>query len=148
MKINWGTGLVIGMVLFISFILYFVIRISTDHDTNHDLVTEGYYQKEMELQENIYAEQNTARMTEKITGKATPDGYILTFPETYEPSKIKGKIMLYRPSNKVLDFEFPLELTSSEAVIPAAQLPAGRWNITMDWSYEGENYKFKKQIVY
>ena len=51
MKINWGTGLVIGMVLFISFILFFVYRMTTDNDLEHDLVTEGYYQKEMELQD-------------------------------------------------------------------------------------------------
>ncbi|MGB5982296.1 MAG: FixH family protein [Nonlabens sp.] len=148
MKINWGTGLVIGMALFIAFILYFVIRISTDHDQNHDLVTEGYYQKEMELQEDIYAEQNTAGMTEKITGRSTPKGYVLTFPEAFEPAKIKGKVAMYRPSNKVLDFEIPLEMSTSRLIIPASQLPQGRWNITMDWSYEGKKYKFKKQIVY
>ena len=43
MKINWGTGIVIGMTLFISFILYLVFNMLTDEKFDHDLVTEEYY---------------------------------------------------------------------------------------------------------
>ncbi len=39
MKINWGWGLAIGMVLFVAFIMYFVIKISTDKKYDYDLVT-------------------------------------------------------------------------------------------------------------
>ena len=47
MKINWGTGIVLAFIGFIGFILYFVIRMSTDDSANHDLVTEEYYKKEL-----------------------------------------------------------------------------------------------------
>ena len=47
MKINWGTGLAIVMGLFITFILYFVIRISTEDKYDYDLVSEEYYKKEV-----------------------------------------------------------------------------------------------------
>ncbi|MDT0678828.1 cytochrome C oxidase Cbb3, partial [Zunongwangia sp. F117] len=36
MKINWGTGLVIGMVAFISFIMYFVVTMMTSNEYDHD----------------------------------------------------------------------------------------------------------------
>ncbi len=84
MKINWGTGLVIGMALFMGFILFFVYRISTENSLNHDLVTEGYYQKEQELQDDIYAQQNTADMAVQIKGIKNEMGYMLQFPEGYE----------------------------------------------------------------
>lgn len=45
MKINWGTGIVLAFIGFITFILYFVFRMSTDDSANHDLVTEEYYKK-------------------------------------------------------------------------------------------------------
>ena len=50
MKINWGTGIVLAFIGFIGFILYFVIRMSTDDSANHDLVTEEYYKKELSYQ--------------------------------------------------------------------------------------------------
>ncbi|QIE59720.1 FixH family protein [Rasiella rasia] len=148
MKINWGTGLVIGMALFIGFILFFVFRISTDKDLNHDLVTEGYYQKEMELQEDIYAQQNTAAMEKQIAGKKTEAGYMLQFPAMYNPEKIEGKVFLYRPSNQRLDFEIPLKLNDPNLLIPDDRLVAGRWNITIDWEYEGKSFRYKKEITY
>ncbi len=148
MKINWGMGLVIVMTLFIGFISFFVYRMTTDHNLEHDLVTEGYYQKEMELQGNIYAQQNTAAMEKQITGIKNKMGYLLQFPEGFNPHKIKGIVSLYRPSNKKLDFEIPLELTDSNLLIPGSRLLEGRWNITIDWEYEGKKYRFKKQITY
>ena len=148
MKINWGTGLVIGMALFMGFILYFVYQISTDNNLNHDLVTEGYYQKELELQDNIYAQQNTAAMEKQITGVKNDMGYVLQFPEGYDPAEIKGKVFLYRPSNKQLDFELPLKLSNPNLLIPDNRLVDGRWNITIDWEYEGKSFRFKKQITY
>lgn len=148
MKINWGTGLVIGMALFIGFILFLVYRMTTDNTLEHDLVTKGYYQKEMELQDNIYAQQNTAAMEKQITGIKNDMGYLLQFPEGFEPQKIKGKVFLYRPSNKQLDFELPLELTDPNLLIPDNRLLDGRWNITIDWEYEEKKYRFKKEITY
>ena len=114
----------------------------------HDLVTKGYYQKEMELQDNIYAQQNTAAMEKQITGIKNDMGYLLQFPEGFEPQKIKGKVFLYRPSNKQLDFELPLELTDPNLLIPDNRLLDGRWNITIDWEYEEKKYRFKKEITY
>ena len=49
-KINWGTGIVIAFVLFISFILYFVIKTSTDTTYEYDLVAKDYYKDELEYQ--------------------------------------------------------------------------------------------------
>ncbi len=136
------------MALFIMFILFLVYRMTTENNLNHDLVTENYYQKEMELQDDIYAQQNTAAMKQKITGLKTDLGYLLQFPESYAPEKITGKVFLYRPSNKQLDFELPLELTDPNLLIPDNRLLDGRWNITIDWEYEGKKYRYKKEITY
>lgn len=147
-SINWGGGLVISMVLFMGFILTLVYIMSTDKKYSYDLVTEKYYQKEMELQDNIYAQQNNADMKQKITGLKTDLGYLLQFPDGYDPQKITGKVSLYRPSDKRLDFDYPLEMTDPNVLIPIDQLVEGRWNITMDWQYEGKKYKFQKEITY
>jgi len=148
MKLNWGIGLVVAMAGFMAFILYFVIVMSTDTKYSHDLVTEEYYAKEMVYQEEIDAEINTNNLTEKIISRNTDLGWEIIFPESLEPKKIIGKVFLYRPSNQKLDFELPLGLSTPNLLIPDKNLIGGRWNITIEWTYEGKPFIYKKEIVY
>lgn len=148
MKINWGTGLAIGMVLFIGFILYFVIKISTDKKYDYDLVTEEYYAREMVYQNEIDAEENGNSLKINISGEKVAEGWLLKFPEEMDYSKITGTVFMYRPSNKKLDFELPLQLSSANLLIPNERLVGGRWNTIVQWNYEGEDYLFKEEIVY
>lgn len=148
MKWNWGTGIVIGIISFMSFILYFVIKMSTDNKFHHDLVTEEYYAKEMAYQTEIDAETNTFNLKEEIQGKRTNEGWLLSFPKELNPTKIQGKVFLYRPSNQKLDFSLPITMSGNNLLIPEKFLVDGRWNITIDWNYENTNYLYKKAITY
>lgn len=148
MKWNWGTGLVLAMAGFIAFILYFVITMSTNTKYSHDLVTNEYYAKEMVYQEEIDAETNTNNLAEKIISKKADNGWEITFPKSLDPTKIMGKVFLYRPSNKKLDFEMPITISSSNLLIPENNLIGGRWNIILEWSYEGKPFMYKEEIVY
>ncbi|WP_010520770.1 FixH family protein [Aquimarina agarivorans] len=148
MKFNWGTGIVIGIALFMSFILFFVIKMSTNKQYSHDLVTEEYYAKEMAYQTEIDAETNTNNLVESIKGKRVSEGWLINFPSSVNTKKIKGKVFLYRPSNKKLDFDLPIVFSGSNLLIPENNLIDGRWNITIDWTYEGKPYLYKKEIMY
>ncbi|MDX1271341.1 FixH family protein [Bizionia paragorgiae] len=148
MKWNWGTGLVVAMALFMGFILYLVITMSTDSKFDYDLVTEEYYAKEVVYQKEIDAETNTNSLKEKIVFESSEDGLKLIFPETFEASKMKGNVYLYRPSNQVLDFNVPLELEGSVLLVNHKNLIDGRWNIIIDWEYEGTPYMYKKSFTY
>lgn len=148
MKFNWGTGLAIWLVLFIGFIMYFVIRISTEKKYDYDLVTEEYYQKEMVFQKEMDDEANSNSLDGSISGEKSAEGWMLTFPKNIDYSKITGTVFLYRPSNKKLDFILPLELSDPTVLIPDARLIPGRWNTIVRWNYEGEDYLYKKEIVY
>lgn len=148
MKINWGTGLVIGMVIFIAFILFLVITMTTDDTYNHDLVTEEYYKKEMAYQEEIDAEENLKLLPSALKTMRVPEGWQINFPEELDPSKINGTMFLYRPSSKQLDFDFPIVLSGLNLLIPDKRLLDGRWNIIIDWEYEGINYLYKESIFY
>ncbi len=148
MKINWGTGIVIAIVAFMSFILVMVIMMSTNKKFNHDLVTPNYYQKELAYQEEIDAEKNANAMTSRIKAEHTPEGIVLTFPEEMHNTNIEGNVFLYRPSNKKLDFSLPLVLSNAQMLIPENRLLDGRWNITVSWKQNGKKYMFKDQIFY
>lgn len=145
---NWGTGLAIVLVLFIGFIMFFVIKISTEKKYDYDLVTEEYYKKEMVYQKEIDDEQNSNNLSGSISGEKTEAGWMLTFPENLDYSKITGTVRLYRPSDKKLDFQLPLQLSAKNILIPDNRLVSGRWNTIVQWRYEGEDYLYKNEIVY
>lgn len=148
MKINWGTGIVIAFVAFIAFIMYFVINMSTNEKYHHDLVTEEYYKEELLHQNEIDKENNAKALNQNISWNKTKEGILISFPENLEYSKIKGKVFLYRPSNKKLDSEISISLSNNQMLIPKTQLLDGRWNIKIDWEYDGKSYLFKESIVY
>ena len=148
MKINWGTGIVIGILLFMGFIMFFVIKMSTSNEFDYDLVTEEYYEKELAYQQEIDAEKNLEKLSEAIQGRKTEEGWLLTFPKEMTPNNVTGTLFLYRPSNQKLDFELPLTLSNSQLLIPDSQMVDGRWNITIQWNKNGIPYLYKKSITY
>jgi nitrogen fixation protein FixH len=148
MKINWGTGIAIAIGLFMAFILVLVVKMTTDKDYNHDLVVEEYYKKELAFQDEIDAQKNASLLSEKIKGSKVAGGWLLAFPKELESKKIRGTVFLYRPSNKQLDFDFPIELSGLNLLIPDESLLDGRWNITVDWEYNGRSYLYKESINY
>ena len=148
MKINWGVGIVIAFVLFIAFIMYFVIRMNVDDKFDHDLVTDEYYQEELKYQESIDKETNARALTTNVSWSKTDDGLLITFPTNLDYKRIKGKVFLYRPSNKQLDMEVPISLSNHYLLIPDDSLLDGRWNIYIDWEYNNTSYLFKEEIIY
>lgn len=148
MKLNWGTAIVLAFAAFISFILYFVIRMSTDDRVNHDLVTEDYYRQELSYQQEIDAENIAQKNSMQLLISKTNDGLALQFPNQIDHHKIKGTVSLYRPSNKQLDFDFDLSLSDAHLLIPDKRLLDGRWDIKIAWQYNKEEYLHKQSITY
>ncbi|WP_106793393.1 FixH family protein [Aquimarina sp. Aq78] len=148
MKINWGTAIVLVFIGFISFILYFVVKMNINSDYEHDLVTEDYYKQELAFQNEINAEKNSKTLLKDVIVKKTAEGLAISFPEDKNYNDISGTISFYRPSNKKLDFEIPISLSTSELIIEDKNLLEGRWNITIDWKYGNTSYLFKKSFTY
>lgn len=148
MKINWGTGIVISFVVFIGFIMFLIMMMMTDNNLDHELVTKDYYKKELVYQEEIDAEKNAKLLSENIAITKTSEGLLVVFPKKMTYSKIEGTISFYRPSNKNLDFDLPIVLSSEKLPIPDNSLLEGRWNVQVKWNYEGISYLFKDKITY
>ncbi len=147
MKLHWGKGIVLGFVAFIAFILYFVITMSTNKEYAHDLVTDDYYKKELGYQQEIDAQQNAKTKGQNLAVTRVKEGLIISFPRDADIEEIKGNVFLYRPSNKLLDFNVPIVLSSTNMLIPNARLLDGRWNITVNWQYKAESYQHNERIM-
>lgn len=145
-KIGWGTSIVIAIALFMSFILYFVIKVQSDSKYDNDLVVEEYYKKDALYGEDYIKMQNAADLVEKPMVIQTKDSVEVKFPSSMNLQEIKGTVSFYRPSNKKLDFQVPISLSKPSLLIPKLNLVGGRWDIFIDWEYQSKSYKMKETI--
>lgn len=146
LKINWGTGIALAIMSFMTFILYLVITMTSDKNFNHDLVTEEYYKQELSFQNKLDREANSRNLVNNIITEEVEDGLLIKFPEELNYASIKGNIFLYRPSDKEKDFTIPIELKAHQVLIPGRYFENGRWNVEIDWTYEAESYFYKKEF--
>jgi hypothetical protein len=147
MKINWGTGIVIAFALFMSFILFFVFTVQSNSKYDNELVVEEYYKHDAKFSEEMQRIQNAQNLEKKPTIKVNSEKVTIVFPPAFEPKYITGKVSLYRPSNKKLDFEIPISLSNPTLLIPKKSLVGGRWDINMEWQYNGTSY-LTKEVIY
>jgi hypothetical protein len=147
MKINWGTGIVIAFALFMTFILYFVFEVQSNTKYDNDLVVEEYYKHDSHFQEEMARVQNAQDLQQKPSIVYNEDGVKIAFPATFENDKVKGNVLLYRPSNKKFDFNTSIALTNSALLIPKDKLVKGRWDVNMEWQYNGIKY-LTKEVIY
>jgi hypothetical protein len=145
-KFNWGVGIVIAFALFMTFILYFVFEVQSNSKYDNDLVVEEYYKHDALFGKEMVRVQNAEDLAQKPVITTTPDGVSIAFPSRYVPNKIKGNAAFYRSSNKKFDFNVPLTLSDSVLNIPKKKLLSGRWEINMEWQYEGKQYLTKETI--
>lgn len=137
------------MLLFMGFIMFLVITMTTDDKYSHDLVTEEYYERDLYYQNEIDAETNYRELGAQISGKRVEDGWELQFPSVIAQAKVNGRVVLYRPSNQKLDSELPLIMDAEgKMLIPADKLVDGIWKILIFWEQEKVPYLYKETIVY
>ncbi|TDD98655.1 FixH family protein [Flavobacterium cellulosilyticum] len=146
MKINWGTGIVIAFVLFISFILYFVLEVQSNSKYDNELVVEEYYKHDAKFGDEMVRIQNAQDLVQKPIISIATKGVSIVFPDVYNPKAIKGEVSFYRPSAKKFDFSIPILLKKSTLNIPKNRLLGGRWDINMEWQYDGKKYLTKETI--
>ena len=145
-SINWGTSIVIAFALFMTFILSFVYKVQSNAKYDNELVVEEYYKKDAHFGDDMTRMQNAQDLVEKPTITQLAEGISITYPSNFIPQKLHGKVSLYRPSNKKLDFEVPISTSSSTLLIPKSRLVGGLWDITLAWQYDGKDYIYKQNI--
>ena len=141
---NYGHGITIATVLFILFILSFVYRA---FHQDFDLVTENYYEKEIAYQGRINQMENSKHLVQNITWEKIANGIEVKFPEmNYQ--NIAGTIKMMRPSDKKMDINLPISLTTEgKQTIASEKLNAGKYELQIEWELGGKQYYFESVVV-
>ena len=143
-KISWGTGIVIGIIVFVLITVTMTVIFMTQ---DVSLVSDNYYEKSLSYQDEIDKQSRTKLLDEQV--KINFNGEIITIsvPSNYISKDISGEIFFYRPSNPKLDFALPLQLVEGSQIILAKRLEKGFWRIKLNWTMDGNGYYNERAIT-
>ncbi len=144
-KFTWGTGILLTIILFVSFFISFVI-FSFTKDVN--LVTEDYFPDEIAYDLKIEKIKNTNALKEKVNFHTKNNILKITFPSFIsDRKKIKGTILLYYIKNYKNDKIFNIKPDKEKSqYINIGTFPKGRYSVKVDWSYNNKTY-FQEKII-
>ncbi len=145
MKISWGTGIALTIIVFMLSSFGF-IYFSFTQDV--DLVEENYYEKEIKYQEQIERINRANALSEKVDIKISDSMLEVNFPAVFSADSVSGKILLYRPSKEKSDLLYEIKLNSENKLyIPTNNLSLGMWKVKVNWTAEGLDYYTEKIIM-
>lgn len=138
---NWGKGIVIGMSLFIVFILVLVIGLMSHRV---DLQSEDYYQKEINYESELQAMRNSSELENRIEIIEQKDYIVIQIPNEGNFNRLR--IEFIRPDDNKLDQTFKIENTKSY-LIERKKLAKGKYNLEVYYTFNGKNC-LQKQNIY
>ena len=143
-KISWGTGIVIGIIVFVVISITMTVIFMTQ---DVSLVSDNYYEKSLSYQDEIDKQNRTNSLDEQVKINYNGDVIKIAFSSTYLNKEIPGEIFFYRPSDPKLDFKLPLQLVEGNQIIPVSRLEKGFWRIKLNWIMDGNGYYSEKAIT-
>lgn len=137
---KWIVGAFVFFALFIGTLVFISMR------EDVSLVTENYYQEELNHQDKINKQANANQLTDKPQISFVDNSVKVIFP--YFSSIEKGELHVMRPSDKRLDQSF--ELSAMQGDSQQFELKVwekGLYRVTFTWTMEGKDYYFEKLLV-
>ncbi|MBL4745512.1 MAG: FixH family protein [Flavobacteriaceae bacterium] len=147
-KIIWPLGIVISLASFMIFILSYLYKATFVAKYDHHLVSEQYYKDELKYQGEINKLENANTLENDLTLTRSSDGVLVHFPSDMEGKDIKGTVYFIRLADENFDFQEVISLENTTLLIQNDKLILGRWNVKIDWSYQGTSYLFKDKFNY
>ncbi len=134
-KWNWGTKLLIAIILFMSFI-FALVYLSTQNSIN--LVEKDYYPKGLKYQARIDDIKRAIPLKERFGITQTDELIILTIPEINPDS---GSIVFFRPSDQQLDITSKIEPDSTGRIyFPHGDFKRGIYIYKIRWYENGNGF--------
>ncbi len=144
-KFNWGTGILITIILFMIIVISTAVYLMNQ---DVDLVTNDYYNKGINHQQQIDRMNRTNAMDDEVQIRPE-NGYLkLKFPKSYAQKSFNGTIQFYRPSDSKKDFSLSISIdTSAQQIIPVQNLEKGYWKVELSWTQDSLEYYKESSFV-
>jgi hypothetical protein len=117
-------------------------------NTNVDLVTDDYYEKELKYQEHIDVVNSSNALNEKVVFEFALSTINIKYPSIGVPSQYKGTIFFFRPSDKTKDFSVNVNPDSSYSQkVSLSNILPGMWRVQVSWNVGKQEYYYEQQVV-
>jgi nitrogen fixation protein FixH len=133
---NWGKGLVIGLVMFMSFITILVVLMFRSAEDSFD---KNYYEKGLAFDIDYQKKQQV------ITDNATP---IIAYNDELITITFKdmdsGQVNFKKPSNQSDDRY--INFTKNVVNISRKSILNGEWKVVLTWTANKKQYLYEQSI--
>ncbi len=143
---SWAWGVIAA---YSGFAVLTLVMVGFAFSQRVDLVSDDYYQREMNHQQHIDRVTRTQQLPEGIEWTiAQQEGdFLFTLPHEHFGDDLQGQIHFYRPDNSTLDRSHPIRLDAEgQQRITVAGLPAGHWRIQIQWQADGLGYFSEREL--
>lgn len=138
---NWGKSIVLGFVIFMSFVGIMAYKMAT---AKVDLVRTNYYQTELDYQKQFEKIKNSANIKaeEIMTYSPEKQTFTIVFPDKIN----EGEVHFYRSSDNKLDLNFKVNNTSTFSY-NTQKLAKGSWKVTAAWSKGAKEFFIENKFI-
>ena len=145
---SWGHGVAVALGLFIAFILFMVFGFTHGQQTS-ELVSNNYYEDELQYQEVIDGKKNAQQLTEIPKYRESEKGINIAFADTELPTDKKVRFELYRTDDANLDVKKELTLDSENSfLIPSKVISKGPYTLKLKWSKADKPYQVDYDVLW
>ena len=114
-----------------------------------ELVSNNYYEDELQYQEVIDGKNNAQQLTEIPKYRESEKGINITFVETELPTDKKVRFELYRTDDANLDIKKELTLDSENSfLIPIKVISKGPYTLKLKWSKVDKPYQVDYDVLW
>jgi len=141
MKLNWVFG---AFALFAGFVLFIIAMVFLASSQRHELVTENYYEKELQFKEVLKQKQLTKSLDTEIEITLSDQHLeiILPTPKTVT----KGEVILFKPSSENDDRTITFEGDENQYAFNLTTLNRGMYKMKVVWEVGGVQYFHEQKI--
>ena len=143
----WPYAIIAVFVLFAAYIGSMVYQAM---QTDVNLVSADYYQKELAHQQRIDAVARTAGLPTPVQMRhdAASRRLTLELPAALAGQAIQGQVHFFRPSNQALDFTLPLQPAADlRQSINTSKMATGLWRVQLDFTAGGQAYFLDQDLT-
>ena len=143
MKFNWGTGILLFLILFLiaaGIFIAFAMRQSVD------LVHEDYYERGVDHTSQMEVEKRSAPYQQAIHAIQLEGSLQISLPDSVSVSCDSAWIQLYRPSDNQLDMSFRYDPSRGALLIDQEKLVPGRYILNLNWYIDGLKYEADRTL--
>ncbi len=141
MKNSWAYGIVVVIVLFMAYIIFLVVK---TYQMKVDLVSEDYYEQELNYQTQLSKMNNVSEM-EMVNWKLMGEEMLFHFP--IPKDTIIGTIEFFRPSDSSLDKKMMISVDKEgRQYLPIKNLTSGLYRVKIDWTDNSKSYYMEEDF--